>query len=410
MKKLLLLCLTAAISVFVNAQPDTTIATFVNVHQGNGAGLATRTVIDTFLFPHDISGYDSIEITVLLNCPTGGCDPWDRFAEISIWHNGEWFEIGRYMTPYGVSCGWTIDVSEYRNFLKDTVIIESFIDTWTNPGWLVNIGFTFKPGTPQYADVVVENLWRDYNVVYGDSTQPVNLPERFVNFDMSTVKVVAKIVNTGHGQGNLDNAAEFSQKQHKLFAGTTQFAHLPWRSCSTNPCSPQLGNWQPARAGWCPGADVFPIEFDVTANVTPGIANSFRYELKSYYNTCSPHNPGCVTSSACPDCNYNYNGHTEPHYKLSIQAISYLSSPVGVSSPTSEHFYISPNPSLGRFTIRTNQKSEFIVEVYSLIGKREWSGKSSNGSEIDLTGLPKGIYMLSLKGNGLTGMKKIVIE
>src|SRR4051812_44988547 len=94
----------------IKAQTDTTISTFVNVHQGNGMGLATRTVIDTFLLPHDLSNFSSIQLHVLLNCPTGGCDPWDRFASVEVFHNNEWYEIGRYMTPYGKSCGWTIDV------------------------------------------------------------------------------------------------------------------------------------------------------------------------------------------------------------------------------------------------------------------------------------------------------------
>jgi hypothetical protein len=412
MKKLLLLAFVLVLRLPSFAQMDTTISTFVNVHQGNGNGLATRTVTDTFLFPHDVSSYDSIQMTVLLNCPVGGCDPWDRFASIKINHNGEWYEIGRYMTPYGKSCGWTIDVSDYRNFLTDTVILESFIDTWTNPGWLVNIDFHFKAGTPAYQYIQIDNLWNDYNIVYGDTTQPVNIPEKLITINPDAQHVKVKIVNTGHGQGNLNNAAEFSQKTHHLIVNqSNSLSHLPWRlNCSTNPCSPQNGTWQYNRAGWCPGSDVIPAEYDVTTMVTPGMSNSFKYELQSYFNTCSPHNPGCVTSGSCPDCNYNYNGHTEPHYKLAGQVISYLNSPTGIKQPQTEHYFISPNPSTGIFTIHTDNRSSFNIQVYSTVGKLEWSGVSANMQSIDLGFLPSGIYMLKILSNKSATIQRIVIE
>lgn len=382
---LLALCL-IVLGSYSNAQTDTTISTFVNVHQGNGNGLATRTVIDTFYFPTDISMYDSIHMTVLLNCPGGGCDPWDRFASINLFHEGEWYEAGRYMTPYGKSCGWTMDVSDYRDMLTGMVIIKSFIDTWTNPGWLVNIDFYFYAGIPSHPFIKIENLWNDYNVVYGDTTQPVNLPEIIKQVEGAATGVKIKMVNTGHGQGNLNNAAEFSQKTHHIIVNNTQtFNQLLWRSnCGTNPCSPQSGTWQYNRAGWCPGADVIPDEYDIMSYVTPGQPASLKYELQSYFNTCSPNNPGCVTGSTCSDCNYNYNGHTEPHYKIASQLITYMSTATGVSKVTNEKFYITPNPSTGVFTIRTLSKSVYQAEVYSIVGKLEWSGNVSNDRQIDL--------------------------
>ncbi len=412
MKQRLLLAICLLLANLSYAQNDTTISTFVNVHQGNGNGLATRTVIDTFYFPTDISMYDSIEMSVLLNCPVGGCDPWDRYASINVYHNGEWYEIGRYMTPYGKSCGWTIDVSDYRMMLRDTVIIKSFIDTWTNPGWLVNIDFQFLYGSPVYTDIKIDNLWNSDNVVYGDTTQPVNLPERFVTIDPYATQVKVKMVNTGHGQGNLNNAAEFSQKTHHLIVDQTQtFNHALWRNnCSSNPCSPQNGTWQYNRAGWCPGADVIPEEFDVTTFVTPGVSSSFKYELQSYFNTCSPNNPGCVTGSTCPDCNYNYNGHTEPHYKIAAQLISYLNGPTGIEKNVAERFSISPNPSTGIFTIRTNHKVQYQAEVFSVVGKIEWSGNVENNQQIDLGFLSKGVYIMRLKNGSAFAVQRLVIE
>ena len=57
---------------------DTTIVAFENVHQFFGGSGNNRTVIDTIQFPDSNSEYSEIIMTVSLDCPTGGCDPWDR--------------------------------------------------------------------------------------------------------------------------------------------------------------------------------------------------------------------------------------------------------------------------------------------------------------------------------------------
>ena len=416
MKKLyILVCFLFSFSfTTIASQADTTLSTFVNVHQGNGAGLATRTVVDTFFLPHDISGYSSINMHVQLNCPTGGCDPWDRFASVKVWHDTDWYEIGRYMTPYGKSCGWNIDVSDYRSMLSDTVIINSFIDTWTNPGWLVNIDFTFTAGIPVNPYIHVENLWNNENVIYGDSTQPINLPMLTRNIDGSATTVKIKMVNTGHGQGNTDNAAEFSQKTHHIVVnGIHTYNQLLWRSnCNSNPCSPQSGTWQYNRAGWCPGADVLPNEYDITSNVTPGQNVNIQYQLQSYFNNCSPNNSGCVTGSTCTDCNYNYNGHTEPHYKIASQIISYLSTPTGITGISKKVFSISPNPSSGIFNIHVYQSGlSGIFEVISPSGKIVYSGKITGvDQQIDLNNLQKGFYLIKLQSEKQISTQKLIIN
>ena len=73
-----------------------------------------RTVVDTIQFPQSNVGFSDIIMSVGLECPTGGCDPWDRKAKIDVMHLNQWFEIGRYVTPYGVECGWEFDVTDYK--------------------------------------------------------------------------------------------------------------------------------------------------------------------------------------------------------------------------------------------------------------------------------------------------------
>lgn len=402
-----------SISFFLEAQ-DTTVTALNNIHQGNGNGLATRTVVDTFLLPHDLSNYNRINMHILLSCPAGGCDPWDRFAGISVYHDSEWYEIGRYITPYGRSCGWIIDVSDYRSMLKDTVILKSFIDTWTNPGWLVKIDFEFVAGQPAYPDIKVENLWNNYNVVYGDTTQPVNLPVITKVIDAAATTVKLKIINTGHGQGNLNNAAEFSQKTHLIFLNSVQtFSHYLWRSnCGTNPCSPQSGSWQYNRAGWCPGADVIPAVYDLTSFVTPGQTVDLEYRLQNYFNTCSPHNPGCVSGSTCTDCNYNYTGHTEPHYKIASQLITYFSAPAGIHELAVPDVSITPNPSGGSFKIKINGNNQkYYLEVFNILGRSLLSQSATNGIQtLDLTMLAKGIYFLKVQASEISKVEKLVID
>src|SRR6185436_2412247 len=111
------------------------------------------------------------------------------------------------------------------------------------------------------------------------------------------VVVKMKIVNTGHGQGNTNNAAEYSQKTHTLWVNGAQTAsQFLWRSdCATNSCSPQNGPWQVDRAGWCAGADVLPYYGDITSLVVPGQPALLEYRLQNYFNSCNPNNTACVS-------------------------------------------------------------------------------------------------------------------
>lgn len=416
MKKLyILLTILIGYQQMVIAQNDTTISTFANVHQGWGGGLDTRTVVDTFIFPSDVSGYDQINLTINCGCPAGGCDPWDRFANLKIIHKGEAIEIARYMTPYGKACSWVVDVSDYRNLLTDTVILSSFVDTWVNPAWSISYDFEFITGTPLYQYIKVNNLWADENVVYGDTTKPITIDSVYQTIDEVAEKTVVRIVNTGHGQGNTDNAAEFSQKTHKLILDdATTYSHLLWRDdCSSNPgCSNQSGTWTYNRANWCPGKAVDVEDFDVTANVVAGNSVKFEYELQDYFNYCSPNNAGCVQGTTCSDCNYNYNGHTEPHYKVHIQLLQksndpelYVKSLVAKSANLKVHLF--PNPTNGIVQYSTSQ-SVSKIEVIALDGSSITLNNANTLGRIDLSSQTSGIYFVKFISDKGSVVKKVV--
>jgi hypothetical protein len=397
----------------------TSVVTFNNVHQKFGSSGDTRTVVDSFLLPASLAGYKQILMHITLSCPPGGCDPWDRFGKVALKRNTEWLEIGRHMTPYKKACGWTYDVTDYSTLLTGKVVLSTFIDTWVDPGWLVKVTFDYITGTPAIPLTKVENIWQNYGLVYGDPTKTDTFPKTTTTVASTIDSVRLKVVMTGHGQGNTQNAAEFSQKTHTIYVdNVSSFSHYLWRAdCGTNPCSPQSGTWQYNRAGWCPGASVIPKYYSLTSKVTPGMPVKLEYRLQAYNNLCRPTNPSCVTGTTCSDCNYNYNGHTEPYYAMSGQMITYL----GLASDVNETnqntgIIIFPNPAEGTITLSMNSgEGNTEISIQNTMGQCVYTDRIADFSgvltkELDLSDYPKGIYILRLANPGGTRTEKIVLK
>lgn len=304
-----------------------TVTTFRNAHHfiDFGTGENERSITREFVFPQSLDAYRTIDMHVSLSCPEGECDPWDRFAAITVVRDMEEIEIGRYITPYGVGCSWSIDVTDYRKVLQGSVELKSFIDTWVATGWLLTVRFVMTEGEPDFTDIDVENVWMGRDVVYGDPSRPPLQPGFRIPDVAGTSRIVARIVNTGHGQGNTGNAAEFLRATHGLYLdGALQSEHVLWRTdCAQNACSPQQGNWQFSRAGWCPGAAVRPLDVDLTSAVGGHGGQQLEYRLADYENLCRPDNPSCSSGTTCQSCDYDGGAHTEPHYKISFQLLTY---------------------------------------------------------------------------------------
>ena len=325
MRKILLYIILLQYSVLYS---DTTVVAFDAVHHYFGSMGNNRTVIDTIQFPDSNSAYSDIIMHINLDCPAGGCDPWDRKAKLSVHHLNEWFEIGRYVTPYGVECGWDIDVTDYRSILKGEVIFRSYIDTWVQPGWLLSIEFEFIAGIPEHPFTSLRNIWNYDYVIYGDPNNPVNISTVTEYVPEDTEDAYLRMITTGHGQGNTDNAAEFSNKRHDiLINGESSYIHNFWRdNCEYNQCSPQNGTWQYDRAGFCPGDKVTPLDFSILDYSLPGDTLQLNYILENYFNECSPNNLSCVNGVTCSSCNYNNSGHTEPFYYIGSHLILHTES------------------------------------------------------------------------------------
>lgn len=195
------------------------------------------------------------------------------------------FEIGRYITPYGngLSLGtgfmWTFDVSDYRPLFEDTARITA--GNWQE---LLDLKFLFIEGTPPREPYKVTNLWNG-NPAYGTNTSiETFLVPKSVAIDAASVNTRLKMRVTGHGFGGTENCAEFCSKEHRILVnGTQRYAKNVWRSnCGKNPVYPQGGTWVYDRANWCPGAEVWTYDVELTPYVTAGQTTTLDYNIEDY--------------------------------------------------------------------------------------------------------------------------------
>jgi len=419
----------------VKADPgDTTWVTTFNQEFQNWATVHK----DTFQLPDTNTRYQKILMFYTIGCPAAGCDPWDRLGWIKIYKANDTinYEIARIVTPYNIvgagypgTCTWVIDVSDYDPLLHYDVIMGSYIESWIggNRGWLVTAKLAYIEGEPDFIPYKIVNLWQYSRIVYGDPSNPVEaklLPKN-VTIDPSVDKVKIRIVTTGHGQGNTDNAAEFSYKWHSILVGADSVSHYLWRDdCPLNPCSPQGGTWAYPRAGWCPGQSVIPWDNDITSSVTPGQSVMIDYNVQPYENFCRPNNPGCTTGVTCPDCNYNYTGHTEPHYTVQSHLVYYYDNPliklIPISTEVPGEYNLNqnyPNPFNPNTTIEFGipEQSNVKLYVFDLSGrivKRLVEGSLSAGSySVEFRGgeFASGVYLCKLFAGDIALVKKMVL-
>jgi hypothetical protein len=283
--------------------------------------------------------YQKIILHLALDCPAGGCDPWDRFGTLGVVTKpGEdggpdtVIEIARFITPYHVGAAWDLDVTDLRTLLTGDVTLEAFIDTWVGPGsqygggWALSATFEMIGGLPEWRPVAAVPVWTMRQAVYGDPARPIAgvvTPETLTLPEGASSFVLRSFV-TGHGQGNAGNCAEFCPKKHTLTVGTTPHQAAIWRTdCATTAAPNQQGTYKYSRAGWCPGADVKPWLLDVTADIGGAKTASVAYDVEAYTNTCRPDAATCAGCTLGAACAYDGGTHTEPSYYVSTLLIAY---------------------------------------------------------------------------------------
>lgn len=265
---------------------------FGNGHQQSCEGV--------FSFPNDPTKVKSIRMFVKLRCPQGGCNAWDMFANVRVKDqaSGEWFEIGRFITPYGVdnslrTKGFEIDVTDFKSLLSGEVNLRAFIEVWGSDGWLLSLDFEVVEGEPDYPYYAVAKVL-DYarhsldGIPYGESHQFA--VEKSITIPTNAQQTNLRTIISGWGHATpVDSdgrpCAEWCFRTHQvLIDGVPLFHHdLKGIGCASNPVQPQKGNWAPDRAGWCPGMEV-PVRRDLFVDPMGGANFCYQYQLAPWTN------------------------------------------------------------------------------------------------------------------------------
>ena len=370
--------------------------------------------------PSYLGAFDKITATLEVRCPSGGCGEWDRVASIDAkGHDGRWFEIIRYITPYGVPCSHTIDLTDYMSILQGKISFRVNCGTLDN-GYLYFLTLNYRKGTPAHKYSYITEVWNKI-FPFGDyaNLQPVDT--FYYAYPPNTVASKLKLISTGHGWGTLNtgNAAEFYNATHKIWVnGASTFTQVNWQDCNPNPdaCQPQNGTWYYDRAGWCPGAIAKWFDFDMTPYVGGNDLELMYKFYNQYIDQCHPNNPDCVTGVTCSNCNDGFN----PTLDVACNLVSFADSPyviVGQHDPV-KHQYglltVAPNPSSGIFELSSTSEEPYrnsSVSIYDNTGKlvlnSSWNGERMN---LDLTGHSKGLYLLKVITPKWSDMQKIILK
>ena len=271
---------------------------FQNQALGYGGGFS-QSASQMFSLHDDLSEIQQIKMYLQIDCPSTGCDDWDRFANVKVKDQatGNWYEIARYITPYWVGTqqlqrGLEFDVTDFKSFLKDNVELRIYIENWTTKADIVSIDFDYIVGTPDYENYeVAEVLSLHSNSISGvpyGVTHNLDL-EKSIQIPSDSENIQFRTIISGWGHATPYDAdgrpcAEWCFRTHDIkINGSNTFQHnLGPIGCSANPINNQNpGNWQPDRAGWCPGMAV-PVRMNSLDTSYSGSTISFEYDLEDW--------------------------------------------------------------------------------------------------------------------------------
>ena len=271
---------------------------FQNQELGYGGGFS-QSAIQMFSLHDDLSEIQQIKMYLQIDCPSTGCDDWDRFANVKVKDQatGNWYEIARYITPYWVGTqqlqrGLEFDVTDFKSFLKDNVELRIYIENWTTKADIVSIDFDYIVGTPDYENYeVAEVLSLHSNSISGvpyGVTHNLDL-EKSIQIPSDSENIQFRTIISGWGHATPYDAdgrpcAEWCFRTHDIkINGSYTFQHnLGPIGCSANPINNQNpGNWQPDRAGWCPGMAV-PVRMNSLDTSYSGSTISFEYDFEDW--------------------------------------------------------------------------------------------------------------------------------
>ena len=386
----------------------------------------SRSFEGSYTLPQHVGVYDEITAHLDVECPDNNCDDWDRWAYIDIQApDGNWIQLIRYITPYGVACDHSIDITPYASLLQGNVNLRVFIDTWGTGGWQLTLDLDFQAGTPEYFYSRIDEIW-DGTYDFGNpaNLQPVDTVKYTIPEEAEEADLILSTTGHGWGENNTSNAAEFFNALHNInLNGQSAYQQNLWNTCNPNPdaCTGQRGTWQYNRAGWCPGAisvpEVYPLK-----GLLKGDSFELTYQFHTaYVDKCHPNSPDCRSGSTCPNCNAGYN----PHYQIDGHIVSYSKRPIaysgqyytGIDNGDIElSFGLYPNPSNGFFRVTDLNTPEPVkLIIKSIDGKAQAvyyfdNGNQLSGLNISTASLASGLYFVQIQGEGISGYKSLVVD
>lgn len=403
----------------------------ITVSALNGEVVVSPTVFNNygeFPFPTHVNAFNAINMHYMHDCVNGNCDPYDRVSYCRVKnYRGEWVELYRYCTPFGVECEDNLDVTDFTSVLQGLVEFELYMESYSGSGIAPTAVFEYTKGMPDYPYVDMQELWFG-TYVFGDYADLCPIPTRKVNFDPCVEKADLRIVTTGHnwssysaGTGNAyntGNAAEFYPATHNIKVdGAVAYTQYLWRTCNPNPagCQPQNGTWPGSRSGWCPGSIALVWNYSLDDYLVNGAADLLYEFDPTYVDQCHPNYPDCVNGqNGCPYCENSEN----PILRVSAKLVTYshytdiLVDVPELPNVDEEPFNltITPNPVKGQMTITTDyEKGSNTVHIINSQGVQVRNFSMKGSATIDVSDLPSGMYFVHVVG-GKVLTRKVLIQ
>ena len=388
---------------------------------------ASQTVRGEYALPSHVGAFATINAHYDHQCVNGQCDPYDHIGYVRVKnHRGEWVELFRYCSPFGVACDDDIDVTDYTSVLQGLVEFEVYYEIWQQWSFNPILTFNMQKGTPDFLYSDVQPLWfGTYD--FGDYANQQPVPELDVKFADIAEEAHLKIITTGHNWSsvmsggtayNTGNAAEFYEATHHVFVnGQSKFDQHLWQDCTPNPagCQPQNGTWSYNRSGWCPGSMGMVWNYDMNEYLPQGEAHVFYQFDPTYYDECHPNYPDCVDGqNSCPQCAEPNN----PILRVSGMVVSRSNNGSLLVGIEERYDYekdpftvsISPNPVKHQMTIATDYEIGMLsVHILNAQGQQVRCFVMDKETTIDVSDLPAGLYFVSVIG-GKVITKKVVVE
>ncbi|MEZ5195644.1 MAG: LamG-like jellyroll fold domain-containing protein [Bacteroidales bacterium] len=200
----------------------------------------------------------------------------------------EEYEIGRFITPYGINLSlgpegfsWVFDVTDYAHLLQGEVDLSA-----GNQQELIDLKFVMIEGTPPRDVLHVDRIWGRFgSYSYKNLDDDISLPEITIPLLPEADEFKVKTRLTGHGHnsntGEYPHCCEWKDNEHYLMVNGDTIADwyiFQYHDCGLNPVYPQGGTWPGAREGWCPGDLVVDHDFEITQFIV-GNEVSLDYDI-----------------------------------------------------------------------------------------------------------------------------------